>query len=231
MQSNSPCIDAGTTDIDGDGFEDQGLFYIGSAPDLGAYEWMIAAPEDLQAYAQDSTVMLAWGAVEQDLQFYRLERSTNDMFTENVVENFLTTNTFTDTDVEWDTEYFYRVSANVGYYTDYSNTASLTLESLDIEIISNLPESFVVHQNFPNPFNPVTTLFYELPKEGNVEITIHDMVGRLVKNLNIENQSAGYNSIKWDATNNNGQLVSAGLYIYTISTGYLKQSRKMLFLK
>ena len=69
------------------------------------------------------------------------------------------------------------------------------------------------------------------PKKGNVEITIHDMVGRLVKNLNIENQSAGYNSIKWDATNNNGQHVSAGLYIYTISTGYLKQSRKMLFLK
>ena len=231
LQSNSPCIDAGTTDIDGDGFEDQGLFYTGSAPDLGAYEWMVAAPEDLQAYAQDSTVMLVWGAVEQDLQFYRLERSTNDMFTENVVENFLTTNTFTDTDVEWDTEYFYRVSANVGYYTDYSNIASLTLESLEIKNSTNFPMSFAVHQNFPNPFNPVTTLFYELPKEGSVEITIHDMVGRLVKSLNIENQSAGYNSMKWDATNNDGQLVSAGLYIYTISTGYLKQSRKMLFLK
>ena len=44
LQANSPCIDAGTSDFDGDGFEDQGLFYTGSAPDLGAYEWMIAAP-------------------------------------------------------------------------------------------------------------------------------------------------------------------------------------------
>ena len=145
LQLNSPCIDAGTSDFDGDGFEDQGLFYTGSAPDIGAYEWMIDAPDNLQAYAQDSTVLVAWNVVEQDLQFYRLERSTSSMFDENVVENFLTTNTFTDTDIDWDTEYFYRVSANVGYYTDYSNTASITLESLDIESSSSLPESFKVH--------------------------------------------------------------------------------------
>ena len=231
LQSNSPCIDAGTSDLDGDGFEDQGLFYTGIAPDLGAYEWMIAAPADLQAYAQDSTVVLAWGAVEQNLQFYRLERSTSANFNENVVENFLTTNTFTDTDLEWYTEYFYRVSANVGYYTDYSNTVSLTLESLDIENSSNLPESFIVHQNFPNPFNPVTNLSYQLPKEGNVQVVIYDMAGRIVKNLILEHQSAGHKTIKWNATNNNGHLVSAGLYIYTVSTRDLKQSRKMLFLK
>ena len=231
LQLNSPCIDAGTSDYDGDGFEDQGLFYTGSAPDLGAYEWMIEAPENLQAYAQDSTVLIAWNAVEQDLQFYRLERSTSATFNENVVENFLTTNTFTDTDVEWDTEYFYRVSANVGYYTDYSNTVSLTLESLNIEFNSTVPESFALHQNFPNPFNPVTTLSYQLPKEGYVQVTIYDMAGRLVNNLVDEKQSAGYKTTKWNATNNNGQPVSAGVYVYTVSTRDLKQSRKMLFLK
>ena len=192
---------------------------------------MIDAPANLQAYAQDSTVLVAWNAVEQDLQFYRLERSTSAMFNENVVENFLTTNTFTDTDLDWDTEYFYRVSANVGYYTDYSNTVSLTLESLDIESSSSLPESFKVHQNFPNPFNPVTTLSYQLPKEGYVEVTIYDMTGRIVKNLILEHQNAGYKTIKWNATNNNGQPVSAGVYVYTVSTRDLKQSRKMLFLK
>ena len=115
--------------------------------------------------------------------------------------------------------------------TDYSNTASLTLESLDIEINSTLPEGFTVHQNFPNPFNPVTTLSYQLPKDGNVQVVIYDMAGRIVKNLILEHQSAGHKTIKWNATNNNGQLVSAGLYIYKISTGYSKQSRKMLFLK
>ena len=143
----------------------------------------------------------------------------------------ITTNTFTDTDLEWDTEYFYRVSANVGYYTDYSNTVSLTLESLDIKNSSNLPESFIVHQNFPNPFNPVTTLSYQLPNEGNVQVVIYDMAGRVVKNLILEHQSAGHKTIKWNATNNSGHPVSAGLYIYTVSTRDLKQSRKMLFLK
>ncbi|GIR57370.1 MAG: hypothetical protein CM15mP64_7820 [Candidatus Neomarinimicrobiota bacterium] len=151
LQLDSPCIDAGTSDFDGDGFEDQGLFYTGSAPDLGAYEWMIAAPANLQAYAQDSTVLIAWNVVEQDLQFYRLERSTSVTFNENVVENFLTTNTFTDTDLDWDTEYFYRVSANVGYYTDYSNTASLTLESLNIKGSSNSPRKFCSTSKLSKP--------------------------------------------------------------------------------
>ena len=105
-------------------------------------------------------------------------------------------NTFTDTDAEWNTEYSYRFSANVGYYTDYSNTASLTLESLDIESSSNLPISFSVHQNFPNPFNPVTTLSYQIPKEGNMGVTIYDMAGRLVKNLILEHLNAGYKTLK-----------------------------------
>tara|TARA_B100001564_G_scaffold90434_1_gene73530 strand:- start:230 stop:2209 length:1980 start_codon:yes stop_codon:yes gene_type:complete len=231
LQVNSPCIDAGTSDLDGDGFEDLGLFYTGSAPDLGAYEWVIAAPQDLQAYVQDSTVLLAWGAVEENLQFYKLERSTNDIFTENVSENFLTTNTFTDNDLEWDTEYFYRVSANVGYYTDYSNISSVMLESLNIEDNEYLPLSFQVFQNYPNPFNPTTSLSYQLPDDGKVEVVIYDMMGKLIKNLVNEKQSSGQNSIIWNATNNSGNQVSAGLYIYTVKTRNHKQSKKMLLLK
>ena len=57
------------------------------------------------------------------------------------------------------------------------------------------------------------------------------MTGRIVNNLVDKNQSAGYKTIKWNATNNNGQPVSAGVYVYTVSTRDLKQSRKMLFLK
>ena len=64
-----------------------------------------------------------------------------------------------------------------------------------------------------------------------MQVVIYDMAGRIVKNLILEHQSAGYKTIKWNATNNNGHPVSAGLYIYTVSTRDLKQSRKMLFLK
>ena len=192
---------------------------------------MVAAPQDLQAYVQDSTVLLAWGAVEENLQFYKLERSTNDIFTENVLENFLTTNTFTDDDLEWDTEYFYRVSANVGYYTDYSNISSVMLESLNIEDNEYLPLSFQVYQNYPNPFNPTTSLSYQLPDDGKVEVIIYDMMGKLIKNLVNEKQSSGQNSIIWNATNNSGNQVSAGLYIYTVKTSNHKQSKKMLLVK
>jgi hypothetical protein len=85
--------------------------------------------------------------------------------------------------------------------------------------------------NYPNPFNPVTTLRYDLPEDAVVNITIYDMMGRVVSNLVSSQQNAGYKSIQWDATNNIGQPVSAGLYLYTIQAGEFRQTKKMVLLK
>ena len=85
--------------------------------------------------------------------------------------------------------------------------------------------------NYPNPFNPTTTLTYFLPKNENVYISIHDANGRLIRNLVKEQGSAGRNSVKWDGTNNQGQKLSAGLYFYTIETGELRKTKKMILLK
>ena len=153
------------------------------------------------------------------------------MFTENVVQTFVTTNTHTDDDIDTDIEYFYRVSGYVGYWTDYSNTVSVIIESLDLDEDSAMPLDYKIHQNYPNPFNPVTTLSYELAKAGPVKIVIHDMMGRIVKNLLNEHQDAGLGSIKWNATNNLGEPVSAGMYIYMIQAGKFRQVRKMVLLK
>jgi len=90
---------------------------------------------------------------------------------------------------------------------------------------------YKVHNNFPNPFNPVTTLCYDLPEDAMVNITIYDMMGRVVSNLVSSQQNAGYKSIQWNATNNEGQLVSAGLYLYTIQAGNFRQTKKMVLLK
>jgi hypothetical protein len=95
----------------------------------------------------------------------------------------------------------------------------------------NIPVFFNFHQNYPNPFNPVTTLRYDLPEAAMVNITIYDMMGRIVKNLVSSQQNAGYKSIQWDATNNTGQPVSAGLYLYTIQAGQYQQTKKMVLLK
>ena len=78
---------------------------------------------------------------------------------------------------------------------------------------NQIPEVYALHQNYPNPFNPVTNLSYDLPENAMVNITIYDMMGRIVNTLVNENQSAGYKTLRWNATNNTGQPVSAGVYI------------------
>ena len=95
----------------------------------------------------------------------------------------------------------------------------------------NTPDQFSLMQNYPNPFNPVTSLRYDLPEDGLVNITIYDMMGRIVKTLVDNSQTAGYKSVQWNATNNRNKPVSAGLYLYTIQAGEFIQTNKMLLLK
>jgi flagellar hook assembly protein FlgD len=94
-----------------------------------------------------------------------------------------------------------------------------------------VPDSFFFHKNYPNPFNPVTTLRYDLPEDVLVNITIYDMMGRQISTLVRSQQSAGYKSVRWNATNDKGSPVSAGLYLYTIQAGKYRQTKKMVLLK
>ena len=95
-----------------------------------------------------------------------------------------------------------------------------------------MPTVFALQQNYPNPFNPVTKLRYAIPKNGLVTIIIYDMLGRQVKTLvNQTQQDAGYKSVIWDATNDYGNPVSAGIYLYQIRAGEYMQTKKMVLLK
>jgi len=94
-----------------------------------------------------------------------------------------------------------------------------------------LPEVFALHQNYPNPFNPVTSLRYDLPENSLVNITIYDMMGREVKTLVNQTQDAGYKSVVWNATNDYGRPVSAGIYLYQIQAGKYISTKKMVLLK
>ena len=233
LQTGSPCIDAGTSDMNGDGSQDY-FDFNGDAPDIGSIEWVVGAPDLLSSFAnnQDSSVILTWNAVNhEDFQYYRLQRSLDSVFSSIDAEYFVTDITYTDGDVEWNHEYFYRVSAYLGYWTEQSNTTSILLGSLDLNKDELLVSDYKVYQNFPNPFNPVTTLTYELPRDNNVKIVIYDMMGRVVKNLLNVEQRAGSRSIQWNATNNTGASVSAGMYIYMIQIGDFKQINKMLLIK
>ena len=109
-------------------------------------------------------------------------------------------------------------------------TVLITIHPLSIDETS-LPTEYAIHQNYPNPFNPVTTLRYDLPENGLVNITIYDMLGKQVKTLINQTQDAGYRSIIWNATNDYGKPVSAGIYLYQIQAGEYMQTKKMVLLK
>jgi len=117
-------------------------------------------------------------------------------------------------------------SVNIGTYQG-------VLAELDTKGTENnqLPFSYALHQNYPNPFNPATIIHYDLPEKSYVNIIIYDMLGRQVKTLINQIQTAGYKSVIWDATNDNGTLVSAGVYLYQNRAGDFVQTRKMVLLK
>ncbi|MBU2464043.1 MAG: T9SS type A sorting domain-containing protein, partial [Candidatus Edwardsbacteria bacterium] len=86
-------------------------------------------------------------------------------------------------------------------------------------------------QNAPNPFNKQTSIKYQLPKAGRVRLNIYNIAGQLVKTLVNKDQPAGSYTLSWDRKDNHNKQVSAGVYIYYLSTGDKSQSRKMIVLK
>ncbi len=109
---------------------------------------------------------------------------------------------------------------NIPYVIEAINSSLGHIDS------DGLAVGYKLDQNCPNPFNPITTIQYELPQRSDVQVTIYDLLGRDVTTLVSETQDAGYKSIQWDATN-----VSSGMYFYQIKAGEYIVTRKMLLLK
>lgn len=123
-------------------------------------------------------------------------------------------------------------SNNISNYGDINIRSKISYEiELETVDVNDLPLNFGLKSAYPNPFNPITHLRYDLPQNEMVNITIYDMMGRVVKTLVNSFQSAGNKSVQWNATNDKNEPVSAGLYLYTIRAGELRQTRKMVLLK
>ncbi len=96
---------------------------------------------------------------------------------------------------------------------------------------STLPTEYSLSQNYPNPFNPVTEIGFSLPKAGNVNLKVYNVMGQLVKTLIAENLEAGTHTVIWDGTDNSGTPVSSGVYFYRLSTDEFVDTKKMVLLK
>jgi len=88
------------------------------------------------------------------------------------------------------------------------------------------PSSFQLHSNFPNPFNPTTTIQYDLTQTTEVSLEIYDILGRKIETLVNATQDAGCHQAIW-----NGNNRSSGVYFYTIKAGDKSETKRMLLMK
>ena len=93
------------------------------------------------------------------------------------------------------------------------------------------PAVYALSRNYPNPFNPTTTIDYSIPEAGNVELVIFNMAGQKVRTLVSEKQDAAYYKVVWDGRNENGESVASGLYFYRLASGNFNKIEKMTLIK
>lgn len=94
-----------------------------------------------------------------------------------------------------------------------------------------LPREFVTTQNFPNPFNAATSIEYSIPRAGDVNISIFNLSGQVVRKILVPAQPAGNHRIRWEAMDQKGAVLPSGVYFYKIESNNLKASGKMVLIK
>ncbi len=171
--------------------EDPGVYWqsdidsvFGYIEDIYPYVELIITADDL-AVSQDST----YGQVYYDVLWTELDSITIDAIHRAIVD-----------------------LASI-WHTAWINAGSPLPPSSSIRDL-NFPDEFSLQQNFPNPFNPITTISYRLPKSAIVNLSIYNIAGQLVEILVNEQKDAGLYSVQWNTRN-----VGSGLYFYRISTG------------
>ncbi len=95
----------------------------------------------------------------------------------------------------------------------------------------SVPSVFALHGNYPNPFNPMTSIKFDLPKEAHVKVTVYDVAGRLVKTLVDEVRPAATHTVIWDGTDRTGRRVASGAYYYVVKGDTFSDVDKMMLLK
>jgi len=95
----------------------------------------------------------------------------------------------------------------------------------------NIARHFKLHDNYPNPFNPTTTIKFDIPARAKVQLMVYDMLGNKIKTIVNEKRSAGTYDVQWDGTNEMGVAVSSGVYFYKLSTDNHVATKKMMFIK
>jgi hypothetical protein len=178
---------------------------------------------------QETTLDLSWGAVT-DATAYDLQVATDDGFSSlEVDESGLTALTFSAGPLALGTTYYWRVrGTNADGDGPWSTVQSFTtVNNVAVEPLDGgVPSRFELYPNYPNPFNPSTTLRFDLPEAGLVKLTVVDVLGRTVATLVNGSLSPGRYAFDWDAAGQPG-----GLYLYRLETARATATGSMVLLK
>ncbi len=172
-------------------------------------------------------------AALQSFNIYRSETSPVTAESQNLIgsveANILS---FIDNNTVVGTTYFYAVSAQ------YDEGESVLSNEVTVNVTSvtgespNLPAGFRLQQNFPNPFNPVTLIRYELPAGRHaVRLEVFNTLGEKIRTLVHQQQDGGSHQTQWDGRDDAGRQLASGIYVYRLQAGSFFQVRKMLLIR
>jgi hypothetical protein len=131
------------------------------------------------------------------------------------------------------------VSCDGGFDRTLCSDSDLTLSSGDYDLVAYrqgeegdlLPRRHYLAANYPNPFNPSTTISFGLAAEAHVQLTVYNILGRQVATLIDEHRPAGHYEYVWDGRDRRSRPVSSGVYLYRLEAGEFNQTRKMMLIK
>jgi hypothetical protein len=211
----------------------QPALYYDSPPDSGYSIDNLAPgpPQNLAAAYEAAGVDLDWDdAPEEDFEIYRVYRSTAgpdfvpspaDLITETAASDWTDTTTN-----PWG--FYYKVSTvdHAGNEGPPGSVEVVTATSPRGE-----PRRFALHDPAPNPFNPSTTLSFELGAQAHVRLSIFDLAGRMVDTLVDEVRGAGRHEVVWGGRDFHGRPVASGVYLCRIEAGAFVETRRLALLK
>lgn len=189
------------------------------------------APINLTAFGVSSSqINLNWIDSSNNELRFKIERSTNAganwLLIDSVAANVVSYN---NTGLTPNTIYHYRIYAvNAAGNSPFSNTAFDTTFAVTGISQENgeIPKEYMLFSNYPNPFNPATSIKFAIPERSFVKITIYDLLGREVERLFQENLDAGNYKLNWIAS-----AYSSGVYFYRIEAGEFSDIKKMMLVK